>query len=227
MVKIMRTLAILVSLALSIALPAQAQSQTRLLVIGDSLSRCLYASSEANGFCFVVADALDAAVGRMPGATLEEAEQYWPTWEWQADIILVEFGTNDIRNLDAIPEAEWPARYGAFLDAVQATGARVVVSNSPWLGRWPEHPEYDIVQRFNAYIAAEAAARDISVADLWAATYGHTEYLSQPGEPSPFPPGFEGDGFHPNDAGHRAIADEFLRVLGPHQYWFPLFWRTR
>jgi len=217
---------IIILLAATIA-PACAQPQPRrLLVIGDSLSQGLYATSEAHGYKFLVADGLGAQLGWMKGTNLAVAETNWAAWDWDADVIVVELGTNDLTG--DIPEAEWPARYGAFLDALQATGARIVVGNVPWSGRDEDGEGWRLARRFSGYIEAEAGARGIPVADLWAVTLATGEAgLSQPGEPSPFAPGFEGDGYHPSDEGHRVIAEEFLRVLEPrHRFWFPLFWRA-
>jgi lysophospholipase L1-like esterase len=74
------------------------------------------------------------------------------------------------------------------------------------------------VARYAESIKEEAAARGIAVADLWAL---ECACRSTPTDPSPFPPYYRGDNFHPNDEGHRRIADALLRALRPYTVYLP------
>ena len=216
---------ILLGLLALIGAPACAQAeQRRLLVIGDSFAKGLYASSVERGYKFILADRLNMQLGWILARTLDEAETGWAAWDWPADIIILEIGSNDLWT--GVPEAEWPGRYGALLDSLQASGARVIVGNVAWSGRDPGTTAWEHAQRYNEYIQAEANARGILVADLWGATLNCTECLSNPGEPSPFDPGFEGDNFHPGDYGHQIIANEFLRQVLNNRYYLPI-WSMR
>lgn len=203
--------------------PSDGQSQTRLLVIGDSLSRGLYASAENKTYRALLGDWLDFEVGNLRGCTLAGAEQKWPDWQsWGAALIIVELGINDVGNNPSCPqisETEWPARYAMFIDMLEATGARVIVATIPWCG-WEPGQKYDKVIRYNGYI--KDAATPSSVADLWSATLNCEDCISQPGEPSVFPPGFQGDGFHPGDLGHYTIATTFMSPIRPPRSFLPM-----
>jgi lysophospholipase L1-like esterase len=200
-----------------------------LLVIGDSLSRGLYASSADGGYAYRLAGEMGAGLGLMPSCTLAGAEQGWAAWAWPADVIVVELGTNDAMHNAGCPqidEREWAARYGAFLDTLQASGAphralgttRVVVATIPWLGQPPE-----ATARYNEYIASEARKRGITVVDLWTPMQAcGADCLSRPDQASPFAPDFHGDGFHPNDEGHRLIAGALARAVQLKAWWLPL-----
>jgi len=211
----------IVIVALVVLSGVQQVDQTRLLVIGDSLSKGLYATSEVNAYRYLVADATRARLGWMLAPTLEVAEEEWADWRWPADVIIVELGSNDL--WIGIPEEEWAERYGAFLDDLQATGARVIVGTITWSGRVEGSESWRRATRYNEYIRAEAGKRGITVVDLWAVTMGHEEYLSRPDELSPFEPGFEGDGFHPGDLGHRAIAEAFVGEIRCYRSFWPVF----
>ena len=198
----------------------------RLLVIGDSLSRGLYASSADGGYAYRLAEEMGADLGLMPSCTLAGAEQNWAAWDWPAGVIVVELGTNDAAgNLfcPQIDEREWAARYGAFLDTLQSSGARVVVATVPWLGQPPE-----ATARYNEYIASEAGKRGIVVVDLWTPMQAcGVDCLSRPDQASPFEPDFHGDGFHPNDDGHRLIAGALAAALRPRVTFLPVAWRCQ
>lgn len=198
----------------------------RLLVVGDSLSRGLYASSGAASYSHLLADTLNMEVEILPSCTLAGAEIKWANWEGNvADVIVVELGINDVTGnpgCPQIPREEWATRYGAFLDTLlAATDATIVVGTIPWCG-WEENERLEKARLYNSYIKAEAQRRGVMVADLWAATLYCGRCLSQPGEMSPFPPGFQGDGFHPGDSGHRIIAGTFLGAIKPHALYLPL-----
>lgn len=190
-------------------------------ILGDSLTRGLYASSEATTFRNRLFAALQ---DRYPGqvtllqwrsyCTLATVEAGWSALEGTADLIFLEIGINDVTqnpNCTQIPEDEWAARYGALLDRMQQDmpGVRIIVGTIPWSG-WPEGHEYRArAIQYSEWIRSEAWARGIPVADLWAATVDRPDGLSVPGEPSPYPPGYQGDNFHPNDIGHARIAEAF------------------
>jgi lysophospholipase L1-like esterase len=191
-----------------------APDRPRLLVIGDSLTAGLAASSERATFKQLLAQSLDADLGSQRVTRLEDAEQ--ASLVWQPDIIVLEIGLNDVIS-PTLEEEEWRARYGALLDRLQATGATVVAA-TPFRGVYGAHPKWGALERYAGYVREAAADRGARVADLWgiACVPG---CLSQPGEPSPFSPLFEGDNFHPNNAGHALIAQILLRALRPYTVW--------
>jgi lysophospholipase L1-like esterase len=89
------------------------------------------------------------------------------------------------------------------------TDGVVVVANIPdltELPRFQDDPDDDVTQErieeFNEAIAAQAENDDVLLVDLY----------SEPVEDDLVS---DRDGFHPNNDGHRAIADRFLEVILP------------
>ena len=193
-------------------------------IIGDSITRGLYASSESATYRALLFRGL---AERYPAqiyttfwqgvCTLGRLEQRWGQWPGQPDILFLELGINDVSrnpNCPQVPVSEWAQRYGAMLDRIRrdAPGVTIVVGTLPWPGWKPGTKRYQTALQFNRWIREAAAQRNIAVADLWEVMEGQEHYLSRPDEPSPFPPKYRGDGFHPNDQGHQIIAQTFLRA---------------
>lgn len=191
-------------------------------VIGDSITRGLYASSESAMFRHRIFTSLQE---RRPGqirllfwegmCTLGRLEARWQRLERlpPPTILFIELGVNDVLpnvTCEQVSETEWQAHYGAMLDRFRqfAPEATIVVGEVPWVG-WDAERRAR-AQTYNGWIRQEAAARGLAVADLWAATVDRPDGLSSPDVSNPFPPDYRGDGFHPNDLGHRRIADAFL-----------------
>lgn len=193
-------------------------ARPRLLVIGDSLTAGLAASSERATFKALLALSLDADLGSVRTTRLEDAEGV--SLAWQPDIIILEIGLNDVIS-PTLAEEEWRTRYGAVLDRLQATGATVVAA-TPFRGVYRAHEKFGALERYAGYIREEAGARGVRVADLWGIECVPA-CLSQKGDASPFPPLYTGDNFHPNDEGHRRIAGVILRALRPHSLYLPVF----
>jgi len=112
------------------------------------------------------------------------------------DAIVIEHGIHAITASDkevSKDPAEFRRYYGALLDEALSLSPEVVVVNIPWL-LWDERHAAKAVA-YNQIIQEEAAARGIPVADAW-------EPLKACGRPC-----FSADNVHPNDQGHRLIAD--------------------
>lgn len=195
-------------------------------IIGDSLTGGLYASTETSTFRSLLFAALQNEHPAEINATfwswkctLAGLEKSWESYVGVPDLLFIELGINDLARTQhevcpLMPVAEWQSRYGAMLDRIRAgaPGVKIIVGTIPWSGWNPNGPEFAQALVFNDWIKAEAAKRDIVVADLWAATVGKPDGLSTPDQPSVFPPGFRGDNFHPNDIGHRRIAETFFQT---------------
>ena len=217
---------LLVIIAPGGAAASQAQSGAAprtVWIIGDSLARGLYATGEAQMYRNLLFDEVQA---RYPGqvrllfwqemCSLARLEDRWDRIEDvpPPDILFLELGLNDVvqtSGCEHVPDDAWQALLGAVLDRFQALSpnAQIVVGTIPWSG-WPEGHEMRLRARaYNHWIFKQAEARGLVVADLWAATLDRQDGLSSQEEPNPFPPAYRGDGFHPNDLGHRRLAQTF------------------
>lgn len=207
-----------------------APSPTRILVIGDSLSRGVAAPHNA-GFAYLVAAELDAELGIMSSGSLFGAEQDWPEWKWRdVDLIIIELSLHDIGGeAGLISDAEWQARYGLLLDLLhQETGARVIAVTTFWTGvTEAENAErYNRTLMYNDFIKQASEGREFArMADVWGATEGCTECISGADDKNPWATlDFRGDNFHPGRYGHQAIADEILKTWrGWYRVYLPIF----
>jgi lysophospholipase L1-like esterase len=128
--------------------------------------------------------------------------------EVEPDLVTVWTGANDViqgRDADDFAD-ELEAIFERLRDR---TDGVVVVANIPdltELPRFQDDPDDDVTQKrieeFNEAIAAQAENDDVLLVDLY----------SEPVEDDLVS---DRDGFHPNNDGHRAIADRFLEVILP------------
>jgi len=117
-------------------------------------------------------------------------------------LIVLEVGAHSAIENEHMDAVTYRRAYGTLLDCLQRSGASVVVGTVPWLN-WPTaDAKYARAERFSAIIGEEAAARGIPVADIWRATRGRPDLVAS-------------DQLHPNDAGHRIVADLFWQRIEP------------
>lgn len=171
------------------------------LVSGDSLAGAFFASTPEQGFVSLVSEALAPV-------EITEAAQAHQTLTTVAaitdvpsdvDLAIVELGTNDVG--EQTPLSDFDAQYGALLDRIRASspGAAIVCLGT-WTGWGGDYD--DLIER-----ACDGhGGRYVALGDLFRDTAnrgpeGRETFLGA------------GDDFHPNDAGHRAIADAILSVL--------------
>lgn len=216
----MRGIAAIVILVALMVQPARADiGRLRLLVFGDSLSRGLYASSLEGGFKYHLAELMNAEMVGQSGNSLPGLVEIWETWDWQADVIVVEIGLNDLcEDCEwTLSDQEWMRLYTRYIWDLKETGARVVICTM-----FAAHPEqakeYEHFMRRNEMIRVLARRMDVRLADLYAVTVGCEECLSEPGIYSPFAPDYEGDNFHPSDHGHQVIAEAVYAALWDEVY---------
>jgi len=207
-------------------------------VLGDSLTLGLYASSEETTYRQRLFQALQT---EHPGAvrymlwqsvcTLGGLEKRWDELPGKPDILFIEIGIHALQDggqpnatgIDdyciPVPKEVWQERYGAMLDRIQndAPGVKIVVGTIPWCNWQPDSAFFQEALTYNAWIIAEARKRDIAVADLWSATVNKVDGISTPEQTSIFPP-YHGDQFHPNDLGHRRLAETFLQAYWRNAY---------
>lgn len=139
---------------------------------------------------------------------------------WRVSPLTIDLGGNELRALQGQDDtaretdlAQFRADLGQIFDALiagttvdglrQADILTMTIYN-PYGGD-PQiaHSDAWWVARFNAVITDEAAKRDIAVAAVYTRFLGHERELT-----------WVPLDFHPNNRGHRAIAEEFWRATG-------------
>jgi len=186
--------------------------ENRLLILGDSLTSGLYASSEQSTFASIVANELDMQLARRHAATLDLAIAEWSNVRtWRPSLIVIQVGLNDVSK--GKYDAHLGADYMSLVRDMQASGARVIVATMFRAGIKPSHPNYDTYLALNESIRQSARETGATLADLWVATTSCEACVSVPGDDSYFAPDYHGDGFHPNNAGHTLIAQVIIGAL--------------
>lgn len=181
----------------------------RVLVAGDSLSTGQYASSEDKGFKSVVLAGLGErgpVEAQRVGASGEIARQAIDDLDriqGPIDFALVELGTNDPSKSDL---AAFTTDFPLLLTAIQeaAPGAPMMC-----LGIWANAKQS---QPFDEVIERECRSRGgafVKITDI----YDRGIPASRGPVDSATDSGALRDGFHPNNAGHRAIAERVLYFI--------------
>jgi lysophospholipase L1-like esterase len=188
------------------------------LAIGASDAAGIGAEPITDGYVFRIAEELDQRVDEVsltplaiPGAATEQLDaalELLLETGIEPDLVTVWTGPNDvIRGEDADDfEDELEDMFERLRDR---TDGVIVAANIPDLTELPrfrEDEDDDVtrerIEEFNEAIEEQAEDYDVLVVDLYA----------QPVEDDLVS---DEDGFHPNDDGHRRIADEFLKVILP------------
>jgi acyl-CoA thioesterase I len=215
-------LTILAALALSLGACAggspEPPDRVVYLAIGASDAAGVGAEPITDGYVFRIAEELDQRVDEVsltplaiPGANTEQLDaalELLLETGIEPDLVTLWTGPNDvIRGEDADDfEGELEDMFERLRDR---TDGVIVAANIPDLTELPrfrEDPDDDVtrerIEEFNDAIAEQADDYDVLVVDLYA-------------EPVEDDLVSDEDGFHPNDEGHRRIADEFLDVILP------------
>jgi lysophospholipase L1-like esterase len=206
------------SLGACASAPPEPPERIIYLALGASDAAGVGAVPITRGYVFRIADELDQRVDEaflanvgVPGANTEQLDQALELFlssEVEPDLVTVWTGANDViqgRDADDFAD-ELEAIFERLRDR---TDGVVVVANIPdltELPRFQDDPDDDVTQErieeFNEAIAAQAENDDVLLVDLY----------SEPVEDDLVS---DRDGFHPNNDGHRAIADRFLEVILP------------
>lgn len=187
-------------------LDANRDGKVQTVVVGDSLSAGFYASSEDLGFARLVTDEL----GPVETLTTARAHQTLATVSGVAsvppgvELAIIELGTNDVGA--GTPLEDFSGQYRSLVTSIRAASPFAeIVCLGTWTG-WGD--DYDEAVE-NACATVDGTT--IPLIDLFRAE----ENRGSEGHPTFLGPG---DDFHPNDLGHRAIADAILRELPvPHE----------
>lgn len=127
---------------------------------------------------------------------------------WRPDVVTLMIGTNDLStgpDRVTVDPADFAASLGDFVDRVRALGAIVVLQTPPSIDV-PNAPGRERIVDFVEAVREVAVSEDVLLVDQHArfTALGH----------GGVPWGLMGDPFHPNAAGHAALALELARVLG-------------
>jgi acyl-CoA thioesterase-1 len=188
------------------------------LALGASDATGVGAGSTAQGYVSLIKQELEqltppvVLINRgVSGARIDTVkEQVRRAKEAQdsADLVTIWVGINDLVHGDD------PDQFGQDVHFIlgmlrQHVARTIVIANLPNLTRLPRfrrqpspHVTEDRIRAYNAVIAEEAREAGASLIDLFAQDLRDDLVLHS-------------DGFHPNDAGHREIAESFLQAIRP------------
>jgi lysophospholipase L1-like esterase len=175
------------------------------------------AEPRENGYVWRVADWLEGRFDNVtlvnagiPGVTADQIIllELGLVKELDPNVVTLWTGANDI--MQGRSEAAFDSDLEEILDELDEEPGRVYIANVPDLTLLPifqQDPDPDVTQArvasFNSIIVARAAQHGAFLVDLYA-----TPLASDPSY-------IASDGLHPNNAGHRLIADTFIAVIAP------------
>ena len=198
--------------------PPEPPQRITYVALGASDAAGVGADPISRGYVFRIADELDQRVDEaflanlgVPGANAEQLEgalELFLRSEVEPDLVTVWTGANDvIQGRDADDFAD--DLENIFDRLRDRTDGLVVTANIPDLTQLPRFrndPDDDVtregIEEFNEAIAEQAEGHDVLLVDLYSEPVEDDLVSGR-------------DGFHPNNDGHREIADRFLEVILP------------
>jgi len=221
----MKWIRLFVSLAAAAAVVACASSgppkpPQRLiyLALGASDAAGVGAEPITRGYVFEITNELDARIDTVllanlgvPNAGTEQLEgalELFFETKAEPGLVTVWTGANDVIRGEDADDFEDDLE-DIFETLRDHTDGVIVAANIPDLTRLPRFrgaPDDDVtrdrIEAFNEAIADQAEDYDVLLVDLFSLEIADDLVSDR-------------DGFHPNNAGHRRIADEFLKVILP------------
>jgi acyl-CoA thioesterase-1 len=187
------------------------------MAVGASDAVGIGATPLSNGYVFKIRDELEKGwdvrlinlgVPAARTGRIEDAVQLALRSGADPDLVTIWVGANDL--IDGVDPDEFQDQLDELLDALEdRTDAALFIADLPDLTQLPRFREdpsanvtRDRIEDFNEAISEEAADHDATLVPL-SQEEVEDRYVS------------DKDGFHPNDAGHRRIADLFLREIRP------------
>jgi acyl-CoA thioesterase I len=188
------------------------------LAIGASDAAGIGARPLTRGYVFRIADELERRVHRVflaplaiPGAGTEQLDaalELFLETGIEPNLVTVWTGANDVISGEGADDFEDDLEE-LFERLRERTDGAIVAANIPDLTQLPrfrDDPDEDVtrerIEAFNEVLAEQADDHDVLLVDLFAEPVEDNLVSDE-------------DGFHPNDEGHRRIADEFLEVILP------------
>ena len=198
--------------------PPEPPERVVYVALGASDAAGVGAEPITRGYVFRIADTLDEQVDELflanlgvPGANTRQIDQALELFfqsEVEPDLVTVWTGANDI--IQGEDADEFEDALEDILDRLrERTDGVIVAANIPDLTQLPrfrDDPSDDVtrdrIEAFNEIIAEQADDHDVRLVDLYSEAV-EDDLVS------------DRDGFHPNNEGHREIADRFLEVILP------------
>jgi acyl-CoA thioesterase-1 len=120
------------------------------------------------------------------------------------DLVIWQVGVNDALNA-SVAESEFVARLNAGIDAVQRSGAALLLLDQQWFPRIDGDERY---ARFVQLVSETAATRGVAVLSRWAMM--RAMQAQDPALPGAM---LSADQFHMNDRGYACLAGEIATQL--------------
>ncbi len=129
----------------------------------------------------------------------------WNVLQFDADVVLMKFGMNDC-TLGAAGRGDFVSTYCEAIERIQAGGAKVLLQTPNPVLEYVAEPRSGQIGSYRAAVldvAAEMRVPCIDHYDRWQSreTFGTLQHLLV-------------DGFHPNEYGHRLLAQGLFEELG-------------
>ena len=187
--------------------------------LGASDTFGIGATPLTNGYPYLIEEGLEARTGKkvdldnlgIPGAEIGEIDNLEvPILRASSsDLVTLSTGANDL--IDGDNPERFESDLNGLINKIRSasTNAVIVISNIPdltKLERFIERPDANVtsdrVALFNAAISRQARSHGLVLVDLFSVPLSDSLVS-------------EADGFHPNDRGHRVMADSFLTAIEP------------
>lgn len=195
------------------------------VMTGDSITHGLIHTRGARNYVDHLHELIRGDLGRVQDAVINTAISGWRislilddferrVATWQPDIVTLMIGTNDCSTVWVDPVVS-PSEFGddiaTFVTRVRALGATPVLQTPPAIDLL-HAPDRERIGEFASAIREVAAREDAILADQHALFTSFSAGTGPGNEGMPW--GLLDDAFHPNAAGHAAIALELARVVG-------------
>ncbi|KAA0961897.1 SGNH/GDSL hydrolase family protein [Microbacterium sp. ANT_H45B] len=189
------------------------------VITGDSITHGLVHTQGARTYAEHLHELVRGELGRTRDAVINTAisghrlTDILGDWDrrvatWRPDILTLMIGTNDMAtgaDLVTVAPAEFAASLREFVTRARAAGTIVVLQTPPSIDV-PNAPGRERIVEFADAVREVAASDDVILVDQ------HARFTDLGGGAVPW--GLMNDPFHPNAAGHAALALELTHALG-------------
>ena len=195
------------------------------VMTGDSITHGLLHTRGARNYVDHLHELIRGDLGRVQDAVINTAISGWRipliledfdrrVATWHPDVVALMIGTNDCSTTwvePVVSTSAFEADIVSFVERVRALGAIPVLQTPPTIDLL-HAPDRSRIGEFAELIRSVAIAEEAILVDQFAAFAAFSVGTGPGNEGMPW--GLLGDAFHPNDAGHAALALELARVLG-------------